>query len=188
VPISNEAKLYGYLIAEIIAGIGKIENVYFSCIELEKRNSYSFRVQHQGENLCTFAIYIKTSSKRISPWRFTFLQEHQKTIESLKSSHDEIFLALLNGHDGVACFNYKTLKLLLDDHFEESEWISIRRKTGEQYTVAGKDGKLSGKLPLSEFPTAITDYIAEQICIKKNEPVETMSIEPDKKRKFLGFF
>ena len=185
-PISNEAKFYGYIIGEILSSISKFDQVSVKFSEQSKRNSYSFKLLKGNELFCSFAVYVKTSSKRISPWRFTFLKDHQEEIERLKESHDEVFLALLNGNDGVACFNYATLKTLLDDHFEESEWISIRRKSGEQYTVAGKDGKLTGKLPLNEFPAAIVQFVDEQTSGSgKLDPQS--KIEPKQRRKLFGF-
>ena len=130
-PISNEAKIYGYILGEILTAVSTFDQVSVKFAEQSKRNAYSFRLFDQAGERCSFAVYVKTSSKRISPWRFTFLRDHQQEIESLIASHDEVFLALVNGNDGVACFNYATLKMLLDEYFEDSEWISIRRKSGE---------------------------------------------------------
>ena len=185
-PISNEAKIYGYILGEILTAVSTFDQVTVKFSEQSKRNAYSFRLFGQNGEKCSFAVYVKTSSKRISPWRFTFLRDHQQEIENLIASHDEVFLALVNGNDGVACFNYATLKTLLDDYFEDSEWISIRRKTGEQYTVAGKDGKLTGKLPLNEFPSAIIEFV--ETAFTDGETEQSSQDEQNKpRRKLFGF-
>lgn len=183
--ISNEAKVHGFIVGEVLSSIGIFDQLTLKFQVKSKRNIYSFTVFREQEEICSFAVYVKSSSKRISPWRFTFLQEHQEAIAELNINHDDVFIALVNGNDGVACFNHKTLKKLLDDHFEESEWISVRRKSGEQYTVAGKDGKLTGKLALSEFPSAITEFIS--VASSKINDIKTAD-EPNKiKRKLFGF-
>ena len=59
--------------------------------------------------------------------------------------------------------DYPTLKKLLDDHFDNSEWISVRRKLRENYRVSGKDGKLDRALPKNAFPKIISEYIEKNI-------------------------
>lgn len=185
-PISNEAKIYGYILGEILTAVSTFDQVSIKFSEQSKRNAYSFRLFIENEEKCSFAVYVKTSSKRISPWRFTFLRDHQQEIEQLIASHDDVFLALVNGNDGVACFNYGTLKIILDDYFEDSEWISIRRKSGEQYTVAGKDGKLGRKLPLNEFPSAILEFIETALLSESSKQISQKSQEKTR-RKIFGF-
>ena len=80
-------------------------------------------------------------------------------IDELKIKCNEVFIILVNGDDGVACFNYETLKVLLDDFHEDQEWISVKRGLREQYAIAGKDGQLPFKVASSSFPSVITDFI-----------------------------
>ena len=39
----------------------------------------------------------------------------------------------------------------MDYVHEESEWVSIKRRKHEKYTVAGKDGELKGKVAEGDF-------------------------------------
>ena len=185
--ISNESKLFGYVLGEILASMSSLDQVSIGFEIKSKRNAYSYIVFKNGTKICSFAIYLKTSSKRLAPWRFTFLKEHQEYIDELYDTHDDVFLALINGNDGVACFNYETLKILLDDHFDESEWVSVRRKSGEQYTVAGKDGKLTGKLPLSEFPSVIVNFISKKMNPDEVSQTGRSHEDSTARRKLFGF-
>ena len=63
-------------------------------------------------------------------------------MEDLLHSKDYLFLLLITDQEGVTNIDHPTLKQLLDDHFDETEWISITRKLRKNYRVSGKDGKL----------------------------------------------
>src|SRR5882762_2961864 len=63
-------------------------------------------------------IYIKYSAKRLTPWRFSFFEEHQKEIEKMRNTLGEVFLILVCNDDGIVCLNYDELKQILDDHYD----------------------------------------------------------------------
>ena len=88
-------------------------------------------------------------------------------IEQLLKSTDYLFLMLITDQEGFTVIDYPTLKQLLDDHFDETEWISLTRKLRENYRVSGKNGKLDRALPKNAFPRSIIDYIENNLC--KNE-------------------
>lgn len=100
-------------------------------------------------------IYIKYSSKRMTPWRFTFKREHQEEIEIMKQSLKEVFLILVCNDDGIVCLSYSELKQILDDQIDEIEWISATRRKHEMYAVKGSNGKLGFKVGPSDFPEKI---------------------------------
>lgn len=97
-------------------------------------------------------LYVKYSTKRMSPWRFTFGKEHQSEIEEMAEKLDNMYIVLICHDDGVVCLHYKELKQILDYHYDETEWVSASRRPREKYTIAGKDGKLKGKIGNSDFP------------------------------------
>lgn len=121
------------------------------------RRSVSIRV-FQSESNASYVVndgvgvYIKYSSKRMTPWRFTFAKEHQDEIELLKSTVRNVFLLLVCNDDGVVCLNYAELKQLLDSQHEPIEWISATRHKREMYSVRGSDGELDFKIGQSDFP------------------------------------
>ncbi len=103
----------------------------------------------------TVGIYIKYSSKRMTPWRFTFMKEHQEEIDLLKSNFEKVFLVLVCSDDGVVCLNYAELKRILDNQHDPIEWISATRHKREMYLVRGSNGKLDFKIGQSEFPSKL---------------------------------
>jgi hypothetical protein len=100
-------------------------------------------------------IYIKYSSKRMTPWRFTFKKEHQDEIDILKSKFKSVFLILVCYDDGVVCLSYSELKQLLDNQHDPIEWISATRHKREMYSVKGSNGELDFKIGQNDFPEKI---------------------------------
>ena len=103
----------------------------------------------------TVGIFIKYSSKRMTPWRFTFLKEHQEEIDLLKANLAKVFLVLVCNDDGVVCLSYSEIKLLLDNQHDPIEWISATRHKREMYLVKGSNGELDFKIGQSEFPNKL---------------------------------
>lgn len=97
-------------------------------------------------------IYIKYSSKRMTPWRFTFRAEHQQEIDLMKANFKKVFLVLVCSDDGVVCLNSSELQQLLDNQHKPIEWISATRHKREMYSVKGSDGELDFKIGQSDFP------------------------------------
>lgn len=112
-------------------------------------------------------IYIKHSTKRLSPWRFSFQKEHQDEILQMKSQLSDVFLILVCGEDGVVTLNYDELKKILDESHDEVEWISATRNRNQEYRIKGSDGMLSYKVGKSDFPKKIFDFIQQRREIEK---------------------
>ena len=100
-------------------------------------------------------IYIKHSKKVISPWRFTFLKEHQEEFKAMDELCENTFLILVCNKDGIASINSKVLKKVLDENHDPAEWISASRLKRESYAIKGSDGKLNFKINLRDFPRDI---------------------------------
>lgn len=100
-------------------------------------------------------IFIKYSSKRMSPWRFSFQKQHQDEILEMKNKLGEVYTALVCNDDGIVCLSFDELKIILDTQHEEVEWISIARGPREKYEVKGSDGKLKFKIGNSDFPDKV---------------------------------
>jgi len=81
------------------------------------------------------------------------------------------------GTDGVACMSYSMLKEILDDNFEEVEWVSVKRQLNGRYDISGEDGKLSKKLARNSFPSSVVNYI--EACLAQHSPSdEDFSVKP----------
>ena len=91
----------------------------------------------------------------ISPWRFTFLKEHQEEFKAMSELCINAFLILVCGKDGIASIKSDVLKKVLDDDHEPAEWLSASRLKRESYAIKGSDGKLNFKINLRDFPRDI---------------------------------
>lgn len=100
----------------------------------------------------TIGIFIKYSSKRMTPWRFTFTKEHQEEIDLMNSSLKKVFLVLVCNDDGVVCLSYSELRQILDSQHDPIEWISADRHKKQMYSVKGSNGELDFKIGQSDFP------------------------------------
>jgi hypothetical protein len=100
-------------------------------------------------------LYIKYSTKRMSPWRFSFLKSHQDEIQEMKDILRQVFVVFVCNDDGIVCLNFEELKEVLDNRHELIEWISVSRGPKEKYEIKGSDGKLRLKIGNSDFPQKI---------------------------------
>lgn len=100
-------------------------------------------------------LYLKYSSSRLSPWVFTFKQEHIKEIEAMKEILTDVFTVLICGRDGMACLSYLELKLALGNEYGSTEWLKAARRVREKYAISGSDGKLKTKIGDNEFPAKV---------------------------------
>ncbi len=100
-------------------------------------------------------LYIKYSSKRMTPWRFSFKKEHQDEIAQMQATHGAVFLVLVCNDDGIVCLSYKELKQILDERHDPVEWVSATRHPREMYAVKGSNGALEFKIGASEFPAKL---------------------------------
>lgn len=103
-------------------------------------------------------IYFKHSTKRISPWQFTFMPEHLQEIANIESGCKRLFVVLICGEDGICCLNYKEIaQLILVGNIDQSKSIRISRGPREKYTVSGTDGELNHKIGDNDFPRRLFD-------------------------------
>lgn len=100
-------------------------------------------------------LYVKYSSKRMTPWRFSFKKEHQDELAEMHGKLKDVFLVLVCNDDGVVCLSYEEVKQLLDDDHGATEWISAKRNPRQMYEVKGSDGELDFKIGANEFPAKI---------------------------------
>lgn len=108
-------------------------------------------------------IYIKYSTKRLSPWRFSFQKRHQDQILEMKKDLGQVFVLLVCNDDGVVVLSFDELKQILNENHESVEWISAARNRRQMYSIKGSDGKLGFKVGKDEFLNKI--FISEVVPI-----------------------
>jgi hypothetical protein len=140
---------HGVVFTKLIHGIDEV-----SCIRAYSKISNAAYVLNND-----IGLYIKHSTKRMSPWSFSFLKAHQDEILEMAQNLKEVFLILVCGEDGMVTLPFKDLKQILDDEHNDIEWISASRKPRKEYTIKGSDGSLGRKVGKSDFPQKIVDAI-----------------------------
>ena len=105
-----------------------------------------------------FAVYVKYTKQRVSPWTFTFRRENQDEISLLSKKYDATFVCMVCHNDGIVCLKFDELKRILDYNHED-EWIRVSRRPKEKYSVYGSDGKLKNKKGKNEFPKIILEMM-----------------------------
>jgi len=103
-------------------------------------------------------IYLKHSTKRISPWQFTFLPEHLNEIASIERGSKALFGVLICSNNGICCLDYQEIaQLILVGNMDQTKTIRVSRSTHEKYAVSGTDGKLKHKIGNSDFPRKVLE-------------------------------
>ncbi|AAQ00317.1 MULTISPECIES: hypothetical protein [Prochlorococcus] len=163
--LSNEELLHGATITSLLQEIEKLQkDIYYKINFNGTKAAYQIIFSSPTtKNSLKIGLFLKHSRKRISPWRFTFRKKNQEEIETLVKENDYLFVLLITDQEGVAVIDYQLLKLLLDDHFDDSESISVSRKLRENYRINGSNGKLNKALPKNTFPKAIADVVNEHM-------------------------
>lgn len=90
--------------------------------------------------------YVTYSTKRMSPWVFTFQPKNLQSISAQFSRNKECFLILVCGFETTAVLNMEEVTRLLP--LEDPATSSITIKTGHdrKLAVSGTSGELANKL------------------------------------------
>jgi hypothetical protein len=164
-PISHTERAHGGCILHLFEAVHRgFPSVRFALEEGEDRSSYSvIFFDRETRKEFSIGLYLKYSRLRRSPWRFSFERPHQEEIDRLKAKHSEVFLIFVCDEDGYACIDYQDLKRILDDHFDDVEWVALTRKPNSFYRISGTDGAHDSPLPKNAFPGKILSFIKEAL-------------------------
>ena len=101
-------------------------------------------------------LYIKHSTIKLSPWQFTFTQDHQSEIRKLFQRFDDrTFIGLVCGNSGICLLKYGEYANTLEEDFNNQKTLTVRRPAGGGFRVVGSAKKLKGVISLSRFPEAL---------------------------------
>jgi hypothetical protein len=105
-------------------------------------------------------IFIKHSSKRLSPWQFTFKREHKAEVRRLQKKFPQSYLVLVCGMDGLVTVDAETLQNLIDAKSRAQAWVRIDRKPRCPYYVTGSCSENMKKLAagVTEISGSIAGY------------------------------
>ena len=143
--MSREFELYhGVALCRII------HDTRVKSIKLHSKRSNSAYVVNDR-----IGIYIKYSTKRMTPWHFTFQPHHLAEMSDIMKHFDKSFFILVCKDDGVVCLDSSEAKMLLDFACDKNQGLSASRKPREKYGVGGPLGNIKYKFGDNEFPDKI---------------------------------
>lgn len=103
-------------------------------------------------------LYIKHSTKRMSPWTFGFTEDHMAELALLSDCTTENFVCLVCGYDGFLTLNMAEVRQLMDTKSSDrSLSIHVKRRKHHNYAVGGRS-KLERTKPQG-FPTEMLQAI-----------------------------
>ena len=98
----------------------------------------------------SIGLFVKHSTKRISPWRFSFQIDHVKSVAKLTQKHEVVFMVLICGRNSIAVINIEEIKTLLSLGKPEASWVSVKTSHNTMLTVEGSAGSLKRKIRKSQ--------------------------------------
>jgi hypothetical protein len=94
-------------------------------------------------------VYLKYSTKGRSPWGFSFAIDEQSLLYTRATGCSTV-IGLVCGADGVAAIGYEDY-VSIAARRKSATHISCYRRHGEHYEINGPDGRLSSKVPPSNW-------------------------------------
>jgi hypothetical protein len=88
------------------------------------------------------AFQIKHSSKRLSPWRFTYMPENLEELTLLRGKHAKVWVFLVCGTDGVVGLSYDELFSIIHIDAGLPSWVRVSRDRNSMYRVGGAGSDL----------------------------------------------
>jgi len=97
-------------------------------------------------------IFIKHSTARMSPWRFTFNLDQASDLLDLEARLPKSFVVFVCGDDGIVTLDVSCLHEVVSFEGTEHGWVRIERKPRSQYCVGGNRSELPYKIPKGAGP------------------------------------
>jgi hypothetical protein len=88
------------------------------------------------------AFQIKHSSKRLSPWRFTYMPENLEELLELSKKFTPVWAVLVCGQDGVVALSLDELRSIARSEDGHPAWVRVSRGRNSMYRVGGNIGDL----------------------------------------------
>jgi hypothetical protein len=91
-------------------------------------------------------LYIKHSSKRMSPWRFSFNIEQAADLLDLERRYPDSFIVFVCETDGLVTLSFAQLHEIVDFQQSENAWVRVDRPPRNQYEISGNKRELGNKV------------------------------------------
>ena len=110
-------------------------------------------------------VFIKHSSKRMAPWRFSFNLHQVSDLLDLEAAAFDLYVVFVCGDDGLVTLDVASLHQIVSFEDTENAWVSIDRRPRSQYGVAGNRAELPNKVPNGTSP--IHDLIRNRVGARR---------------------
>jgi hypothetical protein len=109
-------------------------------------------------------VYIKHSSKRMSPWRFSFNIDQASDLLDLEQRYPDSFIVFVCEDDGLVTLSAADLHTIVDFQESDNAWVSISRPPRTQYELAGNRAELGYKVArgISLIPSTLKERVRER--------------------------
>ena len=94
-------------------------------------------------------VFAKYSSRKKSPWQFTFQQDDLTNIQGQSGA---VFVMLSCGHETICALTKAELEEIIDLDSSAQQSVTIEVPSGGSCHVRGNLGKLSKAIPHNQFP------------------------------------
>ena len=130
--------------------------VVFSALSHYSRKPLTIMQYHSQDNASyiindNVGVYIKYSTKRLSPWQFSFQPLHLLELQEIDQKYQELVVMLVCRDDGIAGLTFEELIQVIDIDSTTTESISVNRRPREKYAVKGSLGALKYKISKTDF-------------------------------------
>jgi hypothetical protein len=143
--IREVERYHGVVLARLVRGGGK----------------RSVSIEPQADSRAAYLIdgrvglFVKYSTSRLSPWAFTFSNNHRLELERLRKSSRTVLVALVCGNDGVACLTLSELRGLLEVGPGGVAAIRASRGRRQKYVIRAGSRKNLMRIGDNEFPAKV---------------------------------
>lgn len=132
----------------MIADLDRHHGAVLRQIVLSCNSTVTLGVADTSGRVDTFSInsgafQIKHCTKRLSPWRFTYLPAQVAELRELGKRHSPVWVFLVCGQDGVVGLSLNELDSILEDEPGRGGWIRVSRSANSMYRVGGARGDLA---------------------------------------------
>lgn len=92
-------------------------------------------------------VFVKHSTKRMSPWRFTFSIDQAADLLDLEAKYPDSFVVFVCEDDGIVTLDVGRLHEIVSFQESEHAWVRIERAPRAWYGVSGNRSELPNKIP-----------------------------------------
>ena len=145
----------------MIAELDRYHGVVLRQILVTHGHRVNLAVANQSGRVDAFlieraAFQIKHSSKRLSPWQFTYMPDNLGELAQLRRVYDPVWAILVCGVDGIVGLSLDELKSIVKVGEGGAAWIRVSRGRKSMYRVGGA----LGELPRAK-PRGLEPFLAE---------------------------